>query len=557
MIEWLLAAVLCASLVAAAGALLAYAAARRGRSEALGRLDAVELLRREGDAIRAANEQEVRALRQELSATLSQFQAGTTQSVGLLSGEILNQIKMFGERLEASNKTVEERVAGIGGKLNTDIAQMGESATRNRDALRNVIEQRLDASVAAHAEAARSLREELDGSFQRMRQAVGETLRQMHEQQHERLEATKGALEALAARQAESGEQLRATVEGRLDLLRNENAAELEKVRATVDEKLNATLNKRLDESFGRVVDQLTLVSKGIGEMQALASNVGDLKTVLTNPKVRGTFGEVQLALLIEDFLTPEQYIRNAQIKEGSGERVEYAIRLRTNADGEEVLIPVDAKFPREDYDRLIAAMHDGDTMLAAKFRKDLETRLKQFARAIRDKYIDAPRTTDFGILFLPTEGLYAEALREPALFDFVRRECGVVLAGPTTFSAILSAFQMNFRSAALAKQSSEVWKVLSAVRTEFGRYNKVVTSLGNQLRTAATSVDKLGVRARAMDRKLRDVELLPGDGDAQRLLGLTEESLAPTGEEDEDALEAVEALEVQSAIVVAARAGK
>lgn len=555
MIEWPLAATLCASLVAAVGAFLAHAAARRGSREALGRLEAIELLRREGDAIRAANEQEVRALRQELTATLAQFQSGTTQAVGLLSGEILNHIKAFGERLELSNKTVEERVAGIGNKLNSDMAQMGETATRNRDALRNVIEQRLDASVAAHADAARSLREELNASFQRMRQAVGETLRQMHEQQHERLEATKGALDALAARQAASGEQLRATVEGRLDLLRSENAAELEKVRATVDEKLNVTLNRRLDESFGRVVDQLTLVSKGIGEMQALANNVGDLKTVLTNPKVRGTFGEVQLALLIDDFLTPEQYIRNAQIKEGSGERVEYAIRLRSDADGDEVLIPVDAKFPREDYDRLIEAMHNGDTVAAVKFRKELETRLKQFARAIRDKYVDPPRTTDFGILFLPTEGLYAEALREPALFDFVRRECGVILAGPTTFSAILSAFQMNFRSAALAKQSSEVWKVLSAVRTEFSRYNKVVNNLSNQLRTAATSVDKLGVRARAMDRKLRDVERLPGEGSAEQLLGLTRESLAPTDEDDEDALEA---LEVQSEeIVLAARAGK
>jgi DNA recombination protein RmuC len=379
---------------------------------------------------------------------------------------------------------------------------------------------------------------------------VTDTLVQAGDQQKERLDNAQRALDALKEQHGQTAEQLRGAVEGRLDAIRQENTAKLDEMRRTVDEKLQTTLETRIGESFTRVVEQLALVSKGIGEMQTLANNVGDLKTVLTNPKVRGTFGEVQLALLIEDFLTPDQYVRNAQIKADSGERVEYAIRVRSNAQDEEILLPVDAKFPREDYDHLVAAIHAGDTLLAAKFRKQLETRLKLFARDVKDKYIDPPRTTEFGILFLPTEGLYAEALREPALFDFLRRECCVVLAGPTTFSAILSAFQMNFRSIALARRSSEVWKVLSAVRTEFGRYNDVVTKLGNQLRTAAGSVERLGTRTRAMHRKLRDVEALPDDGTAQRLLGLTEGSDAQDVD-DEEAESPEAALEVKSEIVL------
>jgi DNA recombination protein RmuC len=270
---------------------------------------------------------------------------------------------------------------------------------------------------------------------------------------------------------------------------------------------------------------------------------------------VRGTFGEVQLALLIEDFLTPDQYLRNAQIKQHSAERVEYAIRVRSNAEDDEILLPVDAKFPREDYDHLIAAIHAGDTQLAAKFRKQLETRLKQFARDIKDKYIEPPRTTEFGILFLPTEGLYAEALREPALFDFLRRECCVVLAGPTTFSAILSAFQMNFRSMALARRSTEVWRVLSAVRTEFGRYNEAVNKLGNQLRTAAGSVERLGTRTRAMHRKLRDVEALPDDGTAQKVLGFTDGASALDDDDDSDNEAQIVLVEARPEIAVGAEA--
>ena len=535
MIEALLAAILVVAAVAAIFAILIHAAVRRGRGEALGKLDAMELLRREGDAIRTASDEQMRGVRLDMGAALTHAQANTVNAVGALSSAIEKQVESFGERLDDNNKATKARIEEIGTKLNDDLARMSTEAGANRENLRTLIDGKLQDSIVQQAKTTRELREELEGSFRRLGLSVGDTLNQASEQQKERLDNAQRAIDLLKEQHGQSGEHLRRTVEERLDAIRLENTAKLEEVRKTVDEKLQTTLETRLGESFNRVVEQLALVSQGIGEMRTLATNVGDLKTVLTNPKVRGTFGEVQLALLIEDFLTPEQYLRNAQIKEGSAERVEYAIRVRTSTDDDEILLPVDAKFPREDYDRLIAAMHDGDTLLAAKFRKDLETRLKTFARNIKDKYIDPPRTTEFGILFLPTEGLYAEALREPALFDHLRRECCVVLAGPTTFSAILSAFQMNFRSMALAKRSTEVWKVLSAVRSEFSRYNEVVTKLGAQLQTAANSVDKLGVRTRAMDRTLRTVELLPNDGSAQRLLGLNGDDVL-NGEDEDDA---------------------
>ena len=283
------------------------------------------------------------------------------------------------------------------------------------------------------------------------------------------------------------------------------------------------------------MVEQLERVHKGIGETQSLAAGVGDLKKVLSNVRVRGTFGEVQLATLLEQFLSPEQFIRNAQIKENSQERVEFAVRLPGRDSGVEVLLPVDAKFPQEDYERLIAAAELGDSDAVAQAAKDLECRIRQFAKTIRDKYIATPRTTEFAILFLPTESLYAEILRRPGFFEQLQREYHVTLIGPTTFTALLNALQMGFRSLAIEKRSSEVWQILGAVSNEFGKYNEVVDKLSKQLNTAAKSVENLGVRTRAMNRKLRDVEKLPDDT-AQILLGpalaeMEEEEETPTEE--------------------------
>ncbi len=371
----------------------------------------------------------------------------------------------------------------------------------------------------------RDLREELGGSFHRLRQNVAETLRETGAQQRERLDATQTELRALAETHRKTGEELRQVVEGRLDVIRQENAAKLEEVRRTVDEKLQTTLEARLGESFRSVVEQLNRAYEVFGEMKSISANVGDLKNVLTNPKLRGTFGEVQLAMLIEDFLSPSQFIRDAQVKEHSAERVEFAIRLPLS-DGEDMLLPVDAKFPREDHEHLLAALEAGDAALVETHRRALDARIKSFARDIGRKYINPPRTTERAIMFLPTESLFAEVLRLPGLFDYVQRECGVMIAGPTTFSAILHAFQVNHRSMAIAQQSGEVWRVLGAVRTEFRKYNDTVAKVAKQLRTASGSVDELDRRTRAMDRALRHVETMPDDSATARLLGL--DAVAP-----------------------------
>jgi DNA recombination protein RmuC len=460
-----------------------------------------QLLRVETDLIRRAGDDQCSALRQE-----------------------------FGARLDQGVKAIDGRVAAIGQKLNDDMTTMRDEAGKNREGLRHTVEAKLDDATGKQAIAARELREELNASFRRVQLSVAETLTALGEQQKERLAATTAALNTWGEKNERTQETLRKAVEDRLDAIRVENAQKLDEMRQTVDEKLQSTLETRLGESFNRVVEQLTRVHEGIGEMKNLAANVGDLKNVLTNVKIRGTFGEVQLSLLLEEFLAPGQYACNVAIKPNSSERVEFAIRYRVG-DNEELLLPVDAKFPRDDYEHLLEASEAGDAPLMAHFRKQLEMRIKGCAKDIRDKYIDPPTTTPFAILFLPTEGLYAEVLRQPGLFEFLQHEYRVTLAGPTTFAAILNAFQMNFRSVAIAKRSNEVWKLLGAVRTEFSRYNEVVAKIEKQLGAAATSVESLGRRTRVMTRTLRTVELLPEDGTAQKLLGLTPDALA---DEDE-----------------------
>jgi DNA recombination protein RmuC len=531
MFEFVPSATLIVSLVAATFAGLGLIVIRRAPAP-LTRIDVSELLRFEGDAVRVAAEGNTRTLRLEIGQTLSQNQSAALDMILKLSEQLLKQVDTFGGRLEASNKITESRINEIGTKLNSDIEQMGQTANSNRETLRGLIEHKLDSSATTHADAARNLREELSTSFQRMRQGISETLNEISNNQKERLEAAKQAIDELAEKQGQSGEQLRQTVEGRLDLLRRENTAELEKVRATVDEKLQTTLEARLSENFGRVVEQLNKAYEVFGEMRTISAHVGDLKNVLTNPKLRGTFGEVQLAMLLQDFLSPNQYVKDAQVKDGSAERVEYAIRLPM-LDGEEMLLPVDAKFPREDHEHMLEALEVGDSALVTHFRKQLENRIKTFARDISRKYINPPRTTERAILFLPTESLFAEVLRVPGLFDFVQRECNVILAGPTTFAAILHAFQVNHRSMTIAQRSSDVWKILSAVRTEFKRYNDTVSKVARQLNTAAGSVAELGKRTDMMDRALRNVETMPDDGSASKLLGLEEKLPSGDGETD------------------------
>src|SRR5208337_5005101 len=339
----------------------------------------------------------------------------------------------------------------------------------------------------------------------------------------------KDQMEAFAVRLArltESNENrleaLRNAIDGKLKQIQEDNSRQLEQMRATVDEKLQGTLEKRLGESFKQVSERLEQVHKGLGEMQTLATGVGDLKRVMTGVKTRGVWGEIQLEALLEQILTPDQFERNVQTKENSSERVEFAIKLpgRGGEDGREVVwLPIDAKFPVEDYQRLVDAQENCDLAAAEQAGKMLSATIKNCAKTICDKYLNPPTTTDFGIMFLPTEGLYAEVLRKAGLVDSLQRECRVTVAGPTTLVAILNSLQMGFRTLAIQKQSSEVWRILGEVKTEFGKFGNTLQGVKKKLDQAANSMDDVAKRSRAIDRKLRNVEELPS-GEAQILLG-------------------------------------
>jgi DNA recombination protein RmuC len=313
-------------------------------------------------------------------------------------------------------------------------------------------------------------------------------------------------------------EALRGAVEQRLDRIQKDNAEKLEQMRKTVDDKLHETLDKRLSDSFKVVSERLEQVHKGLGEMQVLAAGVGDLKKVLSNVKNRGVLGEVQLAALLEQVLAREQYETNVATRPGSRERVEFAIKL-PGAGGEHsvVWLPIDAKFPLEDYERLQQAQDAADPLAVEAAAKALEARIKLEARSIVEKYVEPPATTDFALLYLPLEGLFAEVLRRPGLLDTLQREFRVTICGPTTLTALLNSLQMGFRTLAIEKRSSEVWMVLSSVKTEFGKFAEVLANTKRQLQSAANSIDQAEVRTRQIERKLRDVEVLPGQ-EAERL---------------------------------------
>ena len=315
--------------------------------------------------------------------------------------------------------------------------------------------------------------------------------------------------------------EIRATLEQKIQQLQADNASKLEEMRKTVDEKLHATLEQRLGESFKQVSDRLEKVHQGLGEMQQLAIGVGDLKRVLTNVKTRGTWGEVQLEMVLEQMLTPDQYAKNVETIPGSGERVEFAIKLPGKEEGRApVWMPIDAKFPKEQYERLLDAAERADADGVAQAGKELERAIRSEAKTISEKYLSPPLTTDFAILFLPTEGLYAEVMRRPGLADDMQRSCRISIAGPSTLSALLNSLQMGFRTLVLEKRSSEVWQVLGAVKTEFGKFGDILAATKTALERAAKNIDHAEVRTRQMTKKLKQVEALPSDT-AQNLLGI------------------------------------
>ena len=317
---------------------------------------------------------------------------------------------------------------------------------------------------------------------------------------------------------ARSLEGVRSIVDVRLRQLQDDNAKQIDTMRATVDEKLQGTLEKRLGESFKLVSDRLEQVHQGLGAMRQLASDVGGLQRVLTNVKTRGGWSEWQLGVLLDEMLTPEQFAKNMKTRDDTDERVEFAIKLPGDENGAPVWLPIDAKFPMEHYDRLAAAQEKGDPGAVESAIKTLETQLKRCARDICEKYINPPRTTDFALLFLPSEGLYAEAIRRIGLVQNVQRDCRVTFVGPTTLAALLNSLQMGFRTLAIQKRSSEVWNLLAAVKTEFGKFGESLSAVKEKIDQASRKMEDVDVRSRVITKKLRDVEELPSN--PQPLLG-------------------------------------
>ena len=390
------------------------------------------------------------------------------------------------QQLDSLSLQQEQRIGGFAGQLN-------EAALRSDQRLEDLREVLTEDARKARAETAIALRD--------FASALDTRLGELTRNNETRLV------------------EMRTTLEGRLRELQAGNEAKLEQMRATVDEKLHATLETRLTESFGNVTTMLAQVHQGLGDMNKLAADVGGLQRVLTNVKSRGVFGEVQLAGLLEQVLAPDQYAANVATVPGSSERVEFAVRFPGSSGDAPVWLPIDAKFPREDYERLLDAQENGEVDAARAAGDALERRVRLEAARICDKYVAAPHTTEFAILFLPTEGLYAEVLRRPGLVDALQRDCRIAVAGPTTLLALMTSFQMGFRTLAIEQRSSEVWKTLGAVKTEFAKFGTVLDGVKKKLDEASNKIDETGRRSRAMARTLREVEALPSE-DSRRLLG-------------------------------------
>jgi len=428
-----------------------------------------------------------------------------------------DRLDAAGERIERElRQEVREGAQGNRRELAESVARFQQALGQQMTGIATLQSQQLEGFAQTLAALTRKNEEQLEllrGDARTGREETANTLKRFGDQLQQQL-----------ALLTQSNEQkmgeVRATLEARLKDIETQNAAKLDEMRKTVDEKLHATLEQRLGESFKLVSDRLEQVHKGLGEMQTLAIGVGDLKRVLTNVKSRGTWGEVQLSALLEQTLVAEQYATNVATRPGSSERVEFAIRLpgRDGDGGTQVWLPIDSKFPIEDYERITLAHESADLVALEEASKALEVRIKLEGKRIRDKYVEPPHTTDFAILFLPMEGLYAEVLRRPGLADWLQRECRVTIAGPTTLSAVLNSLQMGFRTLAIEKRSGEVWQVLGAVKTEFGKFGDVLARTKAQLETVAKSIESAETRSRQMERRLKSVEALP-EPEALRML--------------------------------------
>jgi len=439
-------------------------------------------------------------------------ETGPQRDIERLERELRDELGRQGQATRGDLGTFQQMLLTQSGDVARTQNEQIDSFRSQLAATQQAVSDALAQATRGLTQQSQAAREAQDAALRRFGDALAEQLRGLSEANERRLA------------------EVRLAVETRLTALQDGNEKKLDQMRATVDEKLHATLEQRLGESFKQVADRLEQVHKGLGEMQTLARDVGSLNRVLTNVKTRGIFGEMQLAGLLEQVFTPEQYATNVATIPGSSERVEFAIRLPGQRDdGVPLWLPIDAKFPREDYERLLEAQERADPVAVEAAARALEMQLRKEARTIRDKYVSPPHTTDFGILFVPTEGLYAEALRRPGLLEALQREFKVMLAGPTTLLATLTSLQMGFRTLALEKRSAEVWEVLGAVKTEFGKFGEVLAKTKKKLDEASSTIDAAATRTRAMERRLKTVEALP-DAQVARLLP----GLALEGADDE-----------------------
>jgi DNA recombination protein RmuC len=438
-----------------------------------------------------------------------------------LQESLLRHQQQTGERIERELRNeVQATAQSTRLELSGNFTQFQQSLAAQLTSVATIQNSQID----SFAQQLVKLNEANAQQLEAMRQAIATQAHVGREEQAAALkrfgDALNQSLSSLTESNAQRMSEVRATLEAKIKDLQTDNGTRLEEMRRTVDEKLHATLEQRLGESFKLVSDRLDKVHQGLGEMQQLAIGVGDLKRVLTNVKTRGTWGEVQLEMLLEQVLTPDQYAKNVETVPGTGERVEFAIKLPGQDECDRpVWLPIDAKFPKEQYERMCEAAEHADAEGVALAGRELERAVRLEAKSIAEKYLSPPLTTDFAILFLPTEGLYAEVMRRPGLADELQRVCRVSLAGPSTLTALLNSLQMGFRTLALEKRSSEVWQVLGAVKTEFGKFGDVLAATKSTLERAAKNIEQAETRTRQMTRKLKSVEALPSET-AQLLLG-------------------------------------
>jgi DNA recombination protein RmuC len=448
--------------------------------------------------------------REENAESLKRIREEVSKSIALLNDSLLNRMNEFSsfqtERFDNFNSLLKDLI---------------KSNNENLEKINSTVQKSLAELSDRMNKISGENREELGKAINLFEKKFTDSINSLISSQEKKFKDFNDYLKELTDKTEKKLEYMRETVENNLKRIQEDNNSKLEKMRETVEEKLQSTLNERIGESFKIVSDRLEAVQKGLGEMKNLATGVGDLKKVLTNVKARGTWGEVQLHAILEQILTPEQYALNVQTDENSSERVEFAVKLPGKDDSASVVwLPIDSKFPQEDYLRLLDAVEAGDSGLIQKYSNELVRAVTKSAEEINRKYINPPFTTDFALMFLPTEGLYAEVLRVPGLIEKIQQTNRVVIVGPTTMSAILNSLKVGFRTLAIEKRSSEVWKVLSAVKTEFKKFGDILDKVKKQLNTAANTIEQTGVRTRAMERKLKDVEEIP-ETEAVELLDL------------------------------------